>query len=782
MRENINIISRFVAFVSTAVLIVLIFYLKFKPLHFNPIGGNLDESWQAALAYAAEKGLRFGTDIAFTGGPLSGIYTRSFQNGAPFQLAIYSLAVPIYIGVSLTHLLQKNIAPLTARVLIVALIGICPFVQKDIFLLSIPFFAAMSGVSGTGGANRAISVSGAVLAGIVSLSKFSVFPLAILCLFAADLSDLKQRRLPLHLAAMGLAFCVAFIGSGQDKSQIIPFILSSLEVSSGYSSAMSIPGRSRELAAYLGASLAFIALLFYVTLNDGRWRDVTRKLLISLIFFAFLFIGFKAGFVRHDLHSIIAWNVLTVAVLTCAATMCGRRLSFVAILLAIASIIPPYILLSNEAGRSLLTDTGALVRDANEEFSLLKIFTVAPEQWLADLQNTQTSAKARLGENSGLQKYQGTIDVVPSNQSLAIAAGSNYHPRPTIQEYTTYNSKLIARNRAFFQGEQAPDYLVFAPGSIDGRHPASAEGSLWPLFFSRYEPVDEQPQGLVLAKRTTPITNLEAETVSVEASIDREVEVPKDDAPLMMAVHVQPRLLGKIMDILYRPPGTQLTVKYDDGAIISYRLIPEMADAGFLLSPLVNTTSDYVLVSTGRTGYPALRRARSVKITMGGGHQLAYDDKIRIDFTRLDAAKLTASNKNAFIDSAIRKADSLTPLLRENVLKEPSFITIPEGVLAHAPMSLHLQVAGASKVSLAFGLRTGAWQNGGASDGACFLVKAGDQVMMNRCLNPKDVEADRPEQTVTLDIPKGVSNLTLETACGVSCGWDWAYWGGVYIE
>ncbi len=781
MRKNTNIISSAMAFVSTFLILLVIFYLRFRPLHFYPIGDNLDESWKAALAYAGEKRLRFGTDIAFTGGPLSGIYTRIFQDGITFQLAIYSILIPIYIGASLAYLLQKN-SSFLGRILIITLTLICLFVQDDVFLLSIPFLAAVVGIPSATGASRCISVFGAALAGVVSLAKFSVFPLAILCLIAADVSDLKRKRLPLHLAAMGLAFCIAFIGSGQDRSQIVPFILSSLQVSSGYSSAMSIPGPLVEVAAYLTASLLLMALILYAVYKNELIDTIARRILISLVFLAFVFIGFKAGFVRHDLHSTIAWNVLTIALLTFVAMTRRKNILFAAVLMAAASIIPPYILLSNATTKLLNDNILVLARNAAAETSLLKVFLVAPERWLTDLQSAQTRTKALLASNSGLQKYQGTIDVIPSNQSLAIAAGANYHPRPTIQEYTTYNSPLISRNRDFYQSEKAPDYIVFAPGSIDNRHPASAEGSLWPLFFTRYEPVDERPQGLILAKRTNPIDKLESETVSVEAGIAQEVTVPQSDGPLMMAVHIRPRLLGKIVNIMYRPPGTQLTVSYDDGATTSYRLIPEMAEAGFLLSPLVNTTSDYVLVSAGRTDFPALRHARSIKITMGLGGQLAYDDKIRIDFTQLNAEKLIAGNKNALVDRTIRKADGLTALLRENALKEPTFVTVPEGVLAHAPMSLHVRAAGASRISLAFGLRSGAWQNGGGSDGACFLVKASDQIMMNRCLNPKDIEADRREQSVTLDIPKGSSILTLETACGANCSWDWTYWARASLD
>lgn len=607
------------------------------------------------------------------------MYNRAFQDGTPFQLAIYSLMIPIYIAISFTHLLLKQNVPLVARFSIIALMGSICLPIEDGILLSVPFLAAAIGISGTARIDRSISIVGATLAGIVSLAKFSLLPLSILCLLATDLSDLRRKRFPLHLATLGFALCASFIGSGQDKSQIIPFILSSLEVSNGYSSAMSIPGPILDLLAYLGATILLFALLFHALYKSSSPHNEIDKLLVIFIFFAFLFIGFKAGFVRHDLHSIIAWNLLTIALLTFAATRVDKKLLTVSLLMAAASIFPPQIEFSRATKQPMFSNVPELVLGARAQFSLLKTFLVEPQQWLTNLQSSQATAKAQLGASSWLRKYHGTMDIIPSAQSLIIAAGANYRPRPTIQEYTTYNATLIERNRAYFESNKAPDYLVIAPGSIDHRHPASAEGSLWPLFFTQYEPVEEQPEGIVLAKRIIPIGKIESEAVSIEGVVGQQIEVPEFDAPLMMAVQIKPLLLGKILDILYRPPLTRLSVTYDDGTTMSYRLIPEMAKAGFLLSPLVNSPADYLLVSTGQTKNPTLRHARSVKITMGWGHQLAYDEKIQLDFTKLDAAKLSASNRNAFIDRLFGKGNGLTPLRQESVLREPSLRIVPAG-------------------------------------------------------------------------------------------------------
>jgi len=44
-----------------------------------------------------------------------------------------------------------------------------------------------------------------------------------------------------------------------------------------------------------------------------------------------------------------------------------------------------------------------------------------------------------------------------------------------------------------------------APGSIDGRHPATAEGAIWPDLLARYAPEDIIDGAALLKKRERPI-------------------------------------------------------------------------------------------------------------------------------------------------------------------------------------------------------------------------------------------------------------------------------------
>jgi hypothetical protein len=57
----------------------------------------------------------------------------------------------------------------------------------------------------------------------------------------------------------------------------------------------------------------------------------TRPLLAAIVLATYGFVGFKAGFVRHDLHSIIAWDILALAAAAYTAFVCRGLLSLLAI-------------------------------------------------------------------------------------------------------------------------------------------------------------------------------------------------------------------------------------------------------------------------------------------------------------------------------------------------------------------------------------------------------------------------------------------------------------------
>jgi hypothetical protein len=235
----------------------------------------------------------------------------------------------------------------------------------------------------------------------------------------------------------------------------------------------------------------------------------------------------------------------------------------------------------------------------------------------------------------------------------------DYRPRPTIQEYTTYSAALIDRNRQFFFGERAPKYLLFAPGSIDHRHPASAEGPLWPLMFSLYEPNDQVRNMIILRRRETPIGNLFGPAELKDAGWGSPIAVPPHIDPLFLSVDIKTTLIGRLLDVLYKPPFVWMVVNYQDGSQTRYRLIPEQARAGFVVSPLVTTAIDSLHLIAGRMDVAGWKRPVEFRVEADFPGALAYGREISISLAPMRADLLRAGVKdNTFVQEQIKSLGS----------------------------------------------------------------------------------------------------------------------------
>lgn len=122
-------------------------------------------------------------------------------------------------------------------------------------------------------------------------------------------------------------------------------------------------------------------------------------------------------------------------------------------------------------------------------------------------------------------------------------------------------------------------------------------------------------------------------------------------------------------------------------------------------------------------------------------------------------------------------------VLAANTMRPPVLMPTEDGLFAHAPSVVLVPVAGQSRVQVAFGMRTGSWDNGSPTDGACFHIEAeGAGRIFDQCLDPGAVAPDRRIQIGFATIPAGTAQLKLITSCKGHCASDWTYWGRVRLE
>ena len=234
----------------------------------------------------------------------------------------------------------------------------------------------------------------------------------------------------------------------------------------------------------------------------------------------------------------------------------------------------------------------------------------------------------------------GSADVYPLSQTVALPQGLTCRPRPIFQSYSAYTPNLAEMNAAHLRSDRAADHILFNVWTIDGRFPTQDDSLSWPELLTRYDIKRMAGRYLLMEKSVTPrhyeLTPI-AETV---AKFDEGIEVPPVIAgPIWVRIDIARSLWGNVMATLYRPPRVSLTVLTRSGRAYGGRLLPAVARAGFLLSPLVeNRQSFFALASTNWEHELADLEVTSVRITTDGGREVAsqYQLPVRLGFYRLD--------------------------------------------------------------------------------------------------------------------------------------------------
>lgn len=770
---------------AVSIVLALVAVACVQPAGFGFPQASLDSSWQAATAYAVEKGLALGSEFVFTSGPFSALYHRIYpQSLAPVLIAldvIWVVAFAAELWKMFGSLLESKARRLFFGVSLVLLVLIAQRLFRDGLMLFFIFCATY--LYSAGRAGTSFLVASIVVTAALCLAKFSMFAFALPALVIVDLLSISRREIPYKTAMFLLCMAGLFVASGQPLSGLPAYFQSSLEVSSGYAAAMSIDGSLRELLCWLvAASMAFLVVLFDVwpavrTGGLGRRTAVAQLLLLA----GYLFVLLKAGFVRHDAHSFVAWSGLFLAIPLLAAACCGVRRKydpfFGPLVICFVFLFVPY---AKQSRWEALNPVG-IADQSIASIQAMAGFVGHPKRWMADKESEFKASQERIRLQANMPVVSGSVDVIPSRQGEVIASGLDYRPRPTIQEYTAYSRALIERDRSFFRSAKAPDYVFFAPGSIDGRHPASAEGPLWPLLLQRYEPFKRRYDLLVLRKRPQSLPDLLKEPIVRQARLGERVAVPATSAPMFVRIDVKYGLLGRVAELLFKPPNVMLRVTYDSGSAEEYRLIPDIAREGSILVPTIKNPLAFLQLYSVAAGN--FSRPIAFEVEIAGKGAWAYQSDMTISFAEIDTDilfKAGGSLLNAGLSGNSRSG--LDAIVDDNQLAPPLLGPSPEGIFAHAPSQLFMDIGEAASVELGFGVRDGAWQGEGAVKGVCFSVLGVDaQLLFSRCLDPKTVVSDRGPQSAYVAIPAGTGQIKLSTICARTCEWAWSYWSKVEL-
>jgi len=616
---------------------------------------GIDSSWAAVLGHAFTHQWQFGKDLVFTFGPFGFVYTKLFDPGTYGWMLAAWVCVALSLGAGMA-LLLRNAKPSEALFLVALLfVGFRASVGGGPMFFADPVFFLLSLLLGllvedTARVARIAALALCVLLAFASLVKFTFWMLGIATIVVIESGRvLRGNRWPVHLVLYAASTLLFFLLAKQHLGGFPDYVLRSLAVASGYSEAMQVfalaPLAKLEVAAFVALGGAFVLIAAAATWRQAQasGEPWTEWLPLSVLL-VFLFMAFKAGFVRHDEHALIAWGALTAGLAMCGARVLPQlptsraRLPLIAICGLVALIAAARNVRSTEEPISgfFSWQYGGSLRARVEAIGSLLAGT-----HLQRLVGEHEAALAQIRRSHPLPDMRGSVDVYPWDAAVVLAHGLDYRPRPVFQSFAVFNPRLLQINAEHLNSDRAASTLVFGLGTIDGRFLAQDEGALWPMLASLYD-VEEVSEGYALLRRRASPRRLMWESgPQARTRWSQPIMIPQGDGPVWVQIDVQKTLMGRVVDLLFKAPVIGLVLTLEGGEQRTARLTPTIAGQGFPISPLITTTHDWTeafgAAAGGGTRGPSVT---SFRIEPPAPRALAavYSDEIRITFSRLSLA------------------------------------------------------------------------------------------------------------------------------------------------
>lgn len=602
-----------------------------------PAATQLDPSWSAVLSWAFANGAQFGKQVVFTYGPLGFLYPSASSHPATYPLFLAGQAL-------IALLAAYPIAALATRMRLAAYVPILatwafwwPWLQGDALWFMYFATGAVLLTNVPPGAGERPLWPHAVAIGIGSASfalvKFSLFPLSIVFVFLMALAAGSRRDPRLALALVG-SYCgtvlLLWLSAGQALANLPAYVRNSLEVATGYGSAMGLD--PAPLVDLIGTSMALIALGWLLVQALLRRRQ--PHLALGLVAQACVaFFGWKAGFTRADpIH--IAWSLPVL----CAALPLG--LGLVRSVNPESLHRPDFVLAAINGALAIVLIDGSYA-DAWRNRMAVVLETIpgylhAPR--LIDRQARDwedTRQRFQLPETMRLVG-RGSVDVVSWEQGVVLLNGLNYQPRPVFQSYSAYTPRLAALNQTYFTSPHRPDWVLLKVQSIDGRLPAGEDGTALLTILATYQLRAREHGYLLMSNLAEPARGREvAQALAMETGAINEwieVPLPRDGEGIVARLETDSSLQGRMRGFFWRGAELSIDLMMENGEVRGYRLIPGATETGFLLSPLVDSNDELLRLLTSAGGNPVRRFRLRPALAF---QQELFEPRFRYGFGRL---------------------------------------------------------------------------------------------------------------------------------------------------
>jgi len=585
---------------------------------------DLDSSWKAALNQAVTQGLSFGREVVFTFGPYASIYTKMYHPSTYTMMWAGSLHLAFSYILAFLLLVRKSPWPL---LLLFSFVFTCVGRFREIPHLTYPLLLGLLYVQNFGAGTKRDARTWILLSllffplGMIPLIKgtMTMFCMASVALIAGfSLIQKKTSDLIPVLLSPLLSLVFFWLLSGQKLSDLPVFFTSMSPIISGYTDAMAINGKKGEIFLYWLISLG---LLGAIGTRTGLHQ--LPKLFLFALFSLFLFISFKAGFTRHDGHAMISSALVITAAVIFALAFPSRYM----LVLLFFGLIAGIRIDSNYYDVTV----GGVWREVTSTYlsaaESLKDHFVDKNR----LPQIYQTSLQRLGGK--LPPAEGTADLYTYEQAYVLASGNPWSPRPVLQSYSAFTPSLAFQNRDHLLGEKAPENVFFKVLTIDARFPSLDDGPSWPVLLRHYKPGILKNDFLHLRKLSERPREVLVVGENKIHSMGEIISIPESQTPVFVECSIKPNIFGKLAKFFFKSTPLWIVVNMKDGSSKTFRIIPAMAEAGFIISPLIENTGEFSKLY----GYKSMLKHKQVKsffIVPASGRWL-WKGKFEVSFKTL---------------------------------------------------------------------------------------------------------------------------------------------------
>jgi hypothetical protein len=551
---------------------------------------SLDPSWILQLNYASMHHYVWGTDIAFTYGPLAFLSTKVGWGQHRWSFLLYDIFVAInfFFVFFLSFKDSKN--KITTTLLIVCFWIVCPVWLGSANALVLMAFLIFWIFKSLDNPRIIFYVLQAVLVVLAFFIKFNTglisFPLFFLGLSYNVIKAYKDKKLLLLLiSAAILPFVLIAIVAIPLNVAIFAYARAGVEMVVGYNDVMFMghEWKNRRLALII---IALALAIFIFKIAKGGKQQLLRNLTAAVLFGAGIFTLYKQAFVRGMEIDFFIFSSLIILVSSDIFDARYRRF-FTPLIIGCLGISLYFVLGYQKVPLQIGKKLDKMYVSQYKAFTSKSGMHIFPNNNQLPL-----SVKNKIGN--------ATVDVYPWNFQMLLENKLNCVMRPSCQSYSTYTPYLVEMNFEFYNSSKAPEFVIYDSASVDYRYPLFDDPKLNLVFLRNYQVAEvfdfENRKVLLLQKKAN------FHPVKLEKSNEYAIYI---DTPLSVRpgiyYTVEPyySVSGRIKSVLDHSADIQLDIMKKNGEVRSYKTSSKLLQSGVFCDYYISSTMDFMSLMTG---------------------------------------------------------------------------------------------------------------------------------------------------------------------------------------